>query len=615
MSDAWHFHDGKEQVGPFGIAELAATLSTYRNPRSISVWRAGLEDWKRAGDLAELALLLMPLPPSPPPVSPPLRATKDDQLAPKPKSSEAPRPITSTTKHRFNNFIVKNWRGEYSLGITYWVFGLLGNIVAGAIPLIVGAIFLADSSYQPRSIFTVMGTIWLCVFLIAVWQLVAVWRSAGRLIAERTRIGKDAHWAGIARVAVIFGFLRLIAEFGITGLPQLTETWRMAFLNDPSIPDYSMRIMRDGTEVEIAGGIKFGLTDDFIKLLRASPQIKVVHLNSIGGRIGEAESLYKTIRDNGLITYTSSRCLSACTLAFAAGRERWIHQRAELGFHSPSFPGMSDSELQDMAQSQKDIFARAGFNSRFADRAMSTPNKDMWTPSLDELRRANVVTAVSDGSDFAASGFGSGVTKETMSSMLTKKLPVFQTLKVTMPAQFDLLLEAYYRSYLAGRTETEMVEAARSKFLPVLAALRPLADGDVLVELGRLYADQYEAVGTADPAACYKLASGVGASSDISRVPANLFQREVVLNERVIATATERAPVSEQMTTGIWNKVSRQLAAKGYGPSKIEMLQSTNLEGSRHAEYCRIAVAYMREIANLPASEGALLFREFWSTK
>jgi hypothetical protein len=130
----------------------------------------------------------------------------------------------------------------------------------------------------------------------------------------------------------------------------------MAFMDDPRMPAYSIRIMRNGTEAEITGGFKYGLTDDFLKLVRASPQIKVVHLNSIGGRIGEAEKLSKLIRDRRLNTYTSSSCLSACTIAFAGGRERWIHRRAKLGFHGPAFPGWSDADIVEASNSQREIF-------------------------------------------------------------------------------------------------------------------------------------------------------------------------------------------------------------------------------------------------------------------
>src|SRR5262249_44697033 len=81
--------------------------------------------------------------------------------------------------------------------------------------------------------------------------------------------------------------------------PQEIEVSGMAFRNDPDVPDYSIRVMRDGTEAEIVGGFKFGLTEDFVKILSASRQISVVHLDSIGGRLGEGEKMFKLIRDRG----------------------------------------------------------------------------------------------------------------------------------------------------------------------------------------------------------------------------------------------------------------------------------------------------------------------------
>ena len=249
---------------------------------------------------------------------------------------------------------------------------------------------------------------------------------------------------------MILGVLQLIVAFGNKGLPQLTELTRVAFVDDPNLPAYSIRVMRDGTEAEIAGGFKYGLADDFLKILRASSRIKVVHLNSLGGRIGEADNLNKIIRDRGLITYTSDRCLSACTVAFAGGRERWIASRAKLGFHGPSFPGMSDADMADSVKAQEEIFRKAGFEARFIKRALATPNKDMWIPSLDELRDANVITNISNGGDFAASGFGEEVSRETMAADLMKALPLLQALKERSPKKYDAVIDAYYESYVTG---------------------------------------------------------------------------------------------------------------------------------------------------------------------
>jgi hypothetical protein len=358
------------------------------------------------------------------------------------------------------------------------------------------------------------------------------------------------------------------------------------------------------------------LTDDFLKILRASPQIRVVHLNSIGGRIGEAESLNKVIRERSLSTYTSSHCLSACTVAFSGGRERWILRRAKLGFHGPAFPGMSDADLVEALNSQKEIFTAAGIEARFISRALATPNKEMWNPSLDELRRANVITGISDGSDFAASGFGAEVTRESMSSMLVKALPTLQALKERFPTKYDTVIGTYYDSYVAGRTENEMIGAARSKLIPIIASYRPLADDVVLVELARLYAEQYEALRAINPTSCYYYASGSGGIGSVpSGIPESLIQRENGLNERVILTAAKRPTVTEQVTRPLWEKVSKQLLAKGIGREKLELMQSSNVDRSKHADYCNATVAFMREITNLKQADAALLMREIWSAQ
>ena len=177
----------------------------------------------------------------------------------------------------------------------------------------------------------------------------------------------------------------------------------MGFMGDPDLPAYAMRIMRNGTEIEITGGFKYGLTDEFNTLLKASPQIAVVHLDSVGGRIGEATKLNKVIRKAGLTTYVSHLCASACTLAFAGGTERWMRQSGVLGFHGPAFPGMSQRELDATNDAQRDLMVSSGYDASFVSRALAVPSKDLWEPTIKELRAARVITGVANGRRFAQS--------------------------------------------------------------------------------------------------------------------------------------------------------------------------------------------------------------------
>jgi hypothetical protein len=229
-----------------------------------------------------------------------------------------------------------------------------------------------------------------------------VWRCAVRYAAahppgrdDRTGAAELAPlWSGLARLVVIVGFASLLATFGTEWLPQLRELYKIAFFDDPDIPPYSIRISKDGAEAEIAGGFKYGLTDEFAAVTKNARHLRFVHLDSAGGRLGEAEKLFTLIRDRGLSTYVSTRCFSACTLAFAGGRERVLRRGATLGFHKAEFPGVSENEFDDL---QHKVFRAAGFDRRFIERALSTPHKDLWMPSPEVLLAAGVITGVADG--------------------------------------------------------------------------------------------------------------------------------------------------------------------------------------------------------------------------
>lgn len=418
-----------------------------------------------------------------------LRANSDGAMA---------RPIEPALDDnvRFNSIIARHWRGELPLWVSYWIFGLLGNIAVALIPIAAVAIFNTDKGYDPSSIFDATIVVWAAVLLVAVWQMVGVWRSATRYSAARARLGKRALWGNLAKIVIILGFLRLAGAVASEGLPQLGELYRIAFDDDPDIPAYSIRVMRDGTEAEIVGGFKYGLTNDFGVVTKANRQIKVVHLDSIGGRLGEGEKLFDLIRALGLNTYVSSKCLSACTLAFAGGRERFLLKGAVLGFHKGSFPGVSEGEFDTV---QQNVFTIAGFDHKFIERALSTPHKDMWQPSPDILLAAKAITSITDGNVFAASGFGANLTREKIGADLSKTAPVFRTIQLRFPTQFDSMVEQYLESILKGKTEVETIEIVRGRLLPFIASLVPQADDDVLIDYNKVLVEKYSLLNAKNP--------------------------------------------------------------------------------------------------------------------
>jgi hypothetical protein len=111
---------------------------------------------------------------------------------------------------------VRHWRGDLSLAVSYWINGSLFGIgyIVGEKLAIVGD---PSPSIAYAIGLLVMGALG---FAMNVWQLVGVWRSAGKHAAR----GGRKICASLAQLGVIFGwlsFVKSIVEFslGLPGLP------------------------------------------------------------------------------------------------------------------------------------------------------------------------------------------------------------------------------------------------------------------------------------------------------------------------------------------------------------------------------------------------------------
>ena len=513
------------------------------------------------------------------------------------------------------NIMARHWRGDLPLWASFWLILelpklliVLGSPVFTALGIFLAGTLRPESGYNPLNIFLVIALTWLSIMVVVTWQLVGTWRSANIYALARYRAGRGAIWGHLALVATIVGALGSVVTFVREGAPQIVEVSGMAFRNDPDVPDYAIRVMRDGTEAEIVGGFKFGLTDDFVKILAASRQITVVHLDSIGGRLGEGEKMFKLIRDRNLNTYVSSKCLSACTLAFAGGRQRFLHKDAALGFHKGTFPGLREGDFDTI---QRNVFRSAGFDETFISTALSTPHNEMWRPSPQALVRARVVTSIADGTRFAFSGLGADLSKDRVAKVLAGALPVFDTIRARFPDQYDALAEEYYNNLVKGKTEAETIEALRGKLMPFVRALLPMADDEVLADYNRLLQDQYRELSAKDPSRCYMYASGEDTRANFSsELSKTLLQQELGLNERAVKTAAKREAADKGLVESLWKKVHTQMSAGGVSNADWALFETKKVPKASHARYCTIATIFVQEVGRLPQHETAILMRE-----
>ncbi len=575
MTD-WFLWDGQNQCGPMDQSELQNRIQVHPNPVVVRIWRGGFADWKTAEEAFESS---RPGPLNPPPLESKIESRKD------PKS---------------RNVFARHWRGEFPLWVSYWVIGILSNIFAFVVVALLADLTMWE--FNPTAILSFYLLIWSFLIGLSVWQLIGTWRSASK---------SGSFWAVFAKVAICLGWAQLGGLLIRTAIPQISEATSIAFMNDPYVPPYTIRIMHDGSEAEISGGIKFGLTSDFEKILNASTGIQVVHLNSVGGRIGEGQKLNALIRSKGLDTYVGVECLSACTLVFAGGQQRILRKGAQLGFHRAAFAG-EDQVDHHGPGIERSIYSAAGIDGKFIDRALATKNEDMWRPSEAELLSAGVVTRITDGDEFAMSG--RGLTREDWDKGLVKAAPVYRVLKEKYPTFYDEILDIFSKESARGTPQGELIAQARAKLDGRIMRLSPLADDSVLVDFGRLLAEEYRALQDQDQTACYKFASGNSVDESIIRmIPVHLTDRESKLDELIVASAKPRGDTANTDTS--WGKILAALHSKGYTAADLRLMADKTTRPSDYSRYCALSIALYQEVTNLADREAAAVLREMFLEK
>jgi uncharacterized protein YecT (DUF1311 family) len=297
---------------------------------------------------------------------------------------------------RSRNYIARHWRGELSLPVSYWVNGLLGNVLAIIAVVAISRGFDFRDEFDPRVALLTITLIWAVTFAIALWQLVGNWRSATNYQQIK------GFWGGAAKFAVVIGATRLAVAFWQTGIPQLHELVQI-YQGDARLGSHAFQVIRDGKGLRFTGGITFGVAKEFEGFLKAMPNVKLIQLDSVGGRVYEAARISALIRARGLDTRVSRQCMSACTTIFLSGRERTVSSRAQLGFHQPDFPGLTDDERAALVLAEKKRLQQQGVTQEFAEKAISAPPASMWFPTAPELIAGRVVTMVTDRSPLAPS--------------------------------------------------------------------------------------------------------------------------------------------------------------------------------------------------------------------
>jgi hypothetical protein len=392
---------------------------------------------------------------------------------------------------RAKNYLLRHWRGECSLAVSYWINGWLAVIPIVLAGVLVGVAF--RESRQPWLYLTGLLLIWGVVVLTVIWQSVGTWRSATRAM----RLSGRRFWPIAAQVMTVLGLLGNVNLLRVRAAPAIIDA--AAYVQgDPRLGIHGVRILRGGAEIEITGPLTWGLAQQLQAALAQAPAAHVVHLDSVGGRVGVALNIAGLIAARHLDTYVEHICASACTLAFLAGRQRWIGPRGRLGFHSGTVAG-SVNRLAEAGFRR--WYERDGLPTDFLDHVFRTPPSELWFPSHDELTSAHVVTGLAPDGTFAVSGFGPQPDFSAIEQQLLK-LPIYAALKRTDP-DWPALMARWQRTVSDGETISGFAAELRTHIARATRRLLPVAPESTLRQFVAMMLVETAAVQRADPEACW----------------------------------------------------------------------------------------------------------------
>jgi hypothetical protein len=249
--------------------------------------------------------------------------------------------------------------------------------------------------------------------------------------------------------------------------PPRAETTYSAPAYTPS-KTFNVIPSADGKMLHLVGEIANGSTGILKKAIADNPNIKLLVLSSVGGRLIEGAAMAHVIRSAGLDTYVEFSCSSACIFAFLAGKNRIIAPHAKLGFHQASNAVYYGSKTiaEDGNVMMKGIFEAAKLDTAIIDKALKTSPADVWYPETDLLLSGNVASRMAQKDDLNLA-VGPWLSGKKLVDMLNDD-PVWKDVFSYRPEIYQNTAGSAWDSVALGAAAETAIKKARSQMIQYL---------------------------------------------------------------------------------------------------------------------------------------------------
>jgi hypothetical protein len=367
------------------------------------------------------------------------------------------------------SYIERHWAGELSLAQSYWVNGFLMNLVFG---LLIVALIGVASILPLLEVSLVMIVSWSLIFVVNVWQVVGTWRATARYLAE----GAGQFWPYLTRVGLALIVLGSGTQLVRTAIPQVSGFFNI-LRGDPEWPKTRVTLLPSGKALEFSGGIRLGSAALLEHALDAAPEVKVIYLDTPGGRLAEATAMAALIRARHLNTYVENHCASAGVMVLIAGEKRTARMGAKIGLHSGSFPGTKAAAVNVRMIG---YLRNVGADQAFIDHVVATSPHSMWYPSLEVLKKQGIINATSSGFDL---GFGTaalGAVNEPHMANFLERIPICRIIAAKAPQPYAMMVAAMVAHIRGGDSLLDAYGETRRLIDTLADKYKPAASADAL---------------------------------------------------------------------------------------------------------------------------------------
>lgn len=407
--------------------------------------------------------------------------------------------IADVSKRRKRgNYLVRHWRGELPLSVSFWINCVLLNFLEVAF-----SAWFEEVNPIANPVVAARIAIILYIFSIIVvypWQIIGVWRSCESHIWST---GKS-FWSRTTQILVIVGFLFTLGNV-TNSFPLYKSLFRIGFLED-EYANYTLDLIKEGTIIHLQGGLGLGVSEDVKKLLEKHSDIVGIVLDTAGGWTYEGRELNKLISSYGLDTYSVQGCCSSGTLAFIAGYNRYLCTGANLAFHQYSlgYEGLENYvDLEEEQRTDLILFREQGVKEEFLQKIYAASSDDFWYPTMKELLDSGVIHGIIKPSDILPVSYDSSTIGEVEEAF--SNISFYSVLKRHDPVLYNELLVKVSEQMKQGATLTELIETVSVDVVPILLDVLPQTSNKAATQFGNELIAFIKDVKEKDPFMCLKL--------------------------------------------------------------------------------------------------------------